>query len=300
MTADELRARLAAEVLLLDGAMGTMLMAAGLEGGKAPDCWTLERPEAVAAVHRAYVEAGSDAILTNTFGSSPAQLAAAGLEGRCEEINRRAVDIARGAVGRGVLLGGDLGPCGLLLPPVGDARELQIADGFAVQAEALAGAGVDFLIVETMFDLREAVAAVRAATATGLATVASMTFVVRRRGTFTVMGDPLIDSLQALSDLGAVAVGCNCSVTSAEMVGMIRSLGERTTGPFVAQPNAGKPRPTADGVAYDTSEDEFSSDLVAMVAAGARAVGGCCGTTPAFIRRARTALDEARRSWQRS
>lgn len=293
MKPEELRVRLADEVLLLDGAMGTMLIAAGLEAGRAPDCWNLERPQAVAGVHRAYLEAGSRAILTNTFGSSPPQLSAAGLTDRCAEINCRAVEIAKTAAGDRALVTGDIGPCGLLLPPVGEANEGAIAEAFTVQASALAAAGVDLLLVETMFDLREAVAAVKAACATGLATVASMTFVTRPRGTFTIMGNPLAESLQTLADLGAVAVGCNCSVASAEMVGMIRALGDRVQVPFVAQPNAGRPRTTLDGAAYDASEESFAEDLVAMSELGARVVGGCCGTTPEFIRRTRAALDAA-------
>jgi 5-methyltetrahydrofolate--homocysteine methyltransferase len=291
MTPDELRVQVASRILLLDGAMGTMLIAAGLEAGRAPECWTLDHPDRIARVHSAYVEAGCDVVLTNTFGASPSQLLASGLDHRCEEVNRRAVEIARQASAGRALVAGDMGPSGLLLPPLGEAREDKIEDGFRVQASSLASAGADFLVVETMFDLREAQAAVRAACETGLATVASMTFVSRPRGFYSVMGNPIVDSLQALADAGAVAVGCNCSVSSAEMVSMVRVAKDQLPGPFIAQPNAGPPRGTAQGVVYDASEEIFAADLAAMSGLGARLVGGCCGTTPAFIRRARVAID---------
>jgi len=291
MTPEELNSRLVAEVLLLDGAMGTMLMASGLESGRAPEWWTLEHPQAVEAVHRSYLEAGSDVILTNTFGASAPKLEAAGLSGRCREVNRRAAEAARRAAGDGALVAGDIGPCGLLLPPVGQATEAQIREAFSEQASTLAEAGVDLLLVETMYDLREALAAVQAALRTGLAVVASMTFVARPRGAFTIMGNPLAECLRALAGAGAGVVGCNCSVTSTEMLPMIRAARAALDAPLVAQPNAGQPRMTAEGPSYGASREAFATDLIAMCELGARLVGGCCGTTPVFIRDARTALD---------
>ncbi len=292
--------RLEDGVLLLDGGMGSLLIGMGLESGRASEAWTKEQPERVVEAHRAYLQAGSDAIHTNTFGATPAKLDAAGLGGRCRELNAAAVALARRAAGKasrspasgGTLVAGDVGPTGKLLPPVGNASEEFFHDEFREQTAVLAEAGVDLISIETMYDVREALAAVEAARETGLPVMASMTFEARRRGHFTIMGDRIAESLGALAEAGAAVVGLNCSVTSGEMLAMIReavALGI----PLAAQPNAGKPRATADGVVYDdASPESFARDLMAMVDAGARVVGGCCGTDPSFIRRARQALDQ--------
>jgi 5-methyltetrahydrofolate--homocysteine methyltransferase len=290
---EELRALLGKRVLLLDGGMGSLLMAAGLERGRAPEWWNLEHPERIEAAHRGYVEAGSDVVHTNSFGASPPKLKAAGLAGRCREVTAAAMAIARTACRASTLVAGDVGPTGLLLPPVGQTSVEEIADALREQAGALAEAGADLISIETMYDLREALAAVGAARATGLPVLASMTFESRKRGFFTIMGDPLGDSLAALADAGADAVGFNCSVTSSVMVGMVAEARRSVSTPIVAQPNAGQPRVTAEGTTYDASPEEFARDVVAMVEAGARLVGGCCGTTPEFIACARAALTAA-------
>jgi len=293
MNSAQLSARLAAGPLLLDGGLGSMLIAAGLESGRDPTGWNRERPEAVAAVHRAYAAAGSDLVHSNTFGASPIKLRAAGSDDDCRAVNTLAVSLARAAVPAGVLVAGDVGPTGALLPPVGNATEAELEAAFAEQAAALAAAGADLISIETMYDLREARAAVRAARGTGLAVLASMTFEARRRGFFTIMGDPLGPSLRALADEGADAVGFNCSVTSDVMATMAAPARAAVGCPLIGQPNAGQPRAEADGVVYDASPEAFARDLAAMVAAGLRLVGGCCGTTPEFIRAARAAIDAA-------
>ena len=290
MTPQAFRDLVARRVVVLDGGLGSMLIAAGLEPGRAPDWWTLERPDAVATVHRGYVEAGSDVIHANTFGATPAKLAAAGLGGRCREVNAAAVVLARSACGPGTLVAGDIGPTGLLLPPVGAATVAELRESFREQAAALAGAGVDLLSIETMFDLREALAALDAAKETGLPVMASMTFEARPRGYFTIMGNRLEVALAELEGAGADAVGCNCSVAPEAMVEMVRVARGVVEAPVVAQPNAGRPQADAGDVTYDASPESFARDAVAMAGAGARLVGGCCGTTPAFIRAARAAL----------
>ncbi len=293
MSPQELRDLVASRVVLLDGGFGSMLIAAGLEPGRAPDWWTLERPDAVAGVHRAYVEAGSDVVHANTFGATPPKLAAAGLGGRCREINAAAVVLARSACGDSALVAGDVGPTGLLLPPVGSASVAELRAALREQTAALAEAGVDVISIETMFDLREALAALAAAKETGLPVLASMTFEARRRGFHTIMGDPLARSLAELEAAGADAVGCNCSVAPEAMVDMVREARAVVRVPIAAQPNAGQPQVTLDGVRYDASPASFAAAVVAMVGAGARLVGGCCGTTPDFIRAARAALADA-------
>lgn len=290
MNPADLRQQLGRGPLLLDGALGTLFIAMGLEQGRAPEGWVIEHPDRVQAAHQRYVDAGSDIIHTCTFGGTPAKLAAAGLERRCEEINARAVELARKAAGRRVLVAGDIGPTGRLLSPVGDASEQELADNFGQQIGALVKAGVDLISIETMYDVREAVAAVRAST--GMGVLCSMTFELRARGAATMMGNKLVPSLEALQQAGATVVGFNCSVTSEAMVKMVGQAREALgLLPIVAQPNAGQPRTTAAGIVYDASPDAFAADLVAMIRAGASVVGGCCGTHEGFIAAARRAID---------
>jgi methionine synthase I (cobalamin-dependent) len=291
MERDAFRALLDGKPLLLDGGMGSLLIAAGLERGRAPEHWVLERPERVEAAHCAYVEAGSGAVQTNTFGASPPKLAASGLEGRCRDVNRLAVSVAKSAAAGRALVAGDVGPTGLLRPPMGQATEPDFLRAFREQVSALAEAGADFISIETMFDLVEALAALEAAVETGLPVVASMTFEKKKRGFFTIMGNPLLDSLKALESGGADAAGFNCSVTSGVMLEMVREAAPSLGVPLAAQPNAGQPRAVPEGITYDASPEAFAGDLAAMALSGARILGGCCGTDPGFIRRARTALD---------
>jgi 5-methyltetrahydrofolate--homocysteine methyltransferase len=288
---DVIRKRFDDEVLLLDGGLGSQLLALGLEQGEAPEHWNLEHPDRIMQVIRSYVEAGSDIVHTVSFGGSPSKLAAAGLEGRCHEVNVQAATLARQAAEPETLVAGDVGPTGRMFPPMGDATPTQLEEDFRRQVEALAEAGVDLLSIETMFDLREALAAVRAAARTGLPIIASMTFETRKRGTFTLVGDRVGPSLQALVEAGADAVGLNCSVSSKDMIPMVVEARSAVQCPLAAQPNAGQPRQTAAGVVYDAEPERFAMDLAQMVREGARIVGGCCGTSPEFIRTARLALD---------
>ena len=260
MRPEDLRALLDERVLLLDGGMGTLLMAAGLERGRAPEWWNLDHPDRVEVADRGYADAGSDIVHANTFGATPPKLAAAGLAGRCREVNAAAVAICRSACASRALVAGDVGPTGLLLAPVGQASVDEIREAYREQAEALAATGADLISIETQYDLREALAAVEASVATGLAVIASMTFESRKRGFFTIMGDPLVPALLALAEAGAVAVGCNCSVTSPVMLGMIREARGAVSAPLTAQPNAGQPRMTPQGPAYDAAPEQFAAD----------------------------------------
>jgi 5-methyltetrahydrofolate--homocysteine methyltransferase len=267
--------------LVLDGGLGTMLMARGLGRGEPPERWVLERPDDVRAVHRAYAQAGSDAVHTCTFGANPIRLRAFGLAEQCQEMNRRAVALAREA--RPDFVIGDVGPSGEYLPPVGKAEPDAWHAAFRAQGDALATAGVDGLHVETMSDLREAQVALAALrdVAPGLPIAVSLTFERKRRGFFTVMGN-------ALAAAGADAVGANCSVASGDMqelaAGALAGLTRAGIDlPLVVQPNAGQPRMVDDGVRYDQAPEQFAADLAAMAALGVRAVGGCCGTDPRFI-----------------
>jgi len=292
----DLLARLdAGEVLLLDGGLGALFIVQGLETGRAPEWWVLEHPDRVQAAHRAYVEAGSDIIHTCTFGGSAPKLEDAGLVGKCVEVNRGAVALARAACqGTAALVAGDIGPTGKLFPPMGDADEAGLEAAFEEQAAELAGAGVDLISIETMYDLREALAATRAAARTGLPVFCSMTFDLKKRGYFSMVGDRVAASVEALAGAGARCVGFNCSLEAEQMVGLVQEA--RAAAPdgvaVIAQPNAGQPRATTEGVVYDADPQAFAGILREMVDNGAGVVGGCCGTTPEFIRLARAALKD--------
>jgi len=279
--------------LLLDGGLGSEVIARGLPRGTPPEAWVLERPEEIQAVHRGYVEAGSDAVQTCTFGGSALRLAAFGLDHRCEELNRRAVDLARTAGARFVVA--DVGPTGEYLPPVGTGDEVRWREAFARQAGALAAAGVDAFHVETMSDLREAMAALSAVRgeAPGTPVMVSLTFDRKKRGYFTVMGDPLVPALRALAGAGAVVVGANCTLTSPQMAGLVEEALAGVEVPLVVQPNAGAPEAHPDGsFSYAQTPEDFARDLAAFAAAGVALVGGCCGTDHRFIAALRRRLDE--------
>lgn len=275
-------------VLLLDGGMGSLLMARGLAAGCPPERWTLERGAEIVAAHRAYVDAGSDAVQTNTFGAHPLRLAAGGLAGRAAEVAAVATGLARQAGARYVI--GDVGPTGEYLPPVGRGEPEAFRRGFAELGRAFAAAGVDALHVETMSDLAEARIALAALreSAPGIPVCVSLTFERRRRGFFTVMGDPLATALPALAAAGAAAVGANCTLASADFSALAGAARAACDGPLLLQPNAGQPR-FAEGLAlYDQTPAEFADELADAAAAGAvaggrLAVGGCCGTDPRFI-----------------
>ena len=297
MTSSELLARLRLGPMLLDGGVGTALQSMGLPLGCAPERWLIEYPDRIRQVHSEYERAGSDLVHTVTFGANPVRLAATGLEGRCRDINIRAVCAAREAVRDRVIVAGDVGPTGLFLPPAGDATEEQVEDAFRVQCEHLASSGADLISIETMYCAREAMAAVHAASATGLAVLCSMTFVQRSDGPATFLGDPVVESLSLLWRAGATVVGCNCTEASNVMVGMaefIRNgLGE---APIVMQPNGGQPVRGLSGVRYQAFPWEFARNVVAMFDAGVSMVGGCCGVSVGMVRAARDALDERARS----
>ncbi len=270
--------------LLLDGGMGTMLMAGGLKPGDAPDRLNLDDPDLVRSVHAAYVAAGSEAVHANTFGGNPVRLAHFGLAERCTELNRRAVEIARSASPAFVLA--DIGPTGEYLPPVGEGDLGRWREAFDIQAAALLDAGADGIHIETMSDLREAETALAAVRALDpdLPVLVSLTFDRKRRGFFTVMGNPLIESLNALVAAGATTVGANCTLASVDMKDLAAEALAGVNGRLVIQPNAGRPILDGGGLSYDQDPTDFVADLSDAIDGGLAAVGGCCGTDPRFIR----------------
>lgn len=274
--------------VLLDGGLGTELIRRGLPQGACPETWNTERPEMVRAVHASYFDSGADAVSTNSFGGSRIKLAAHGLEARTVELNAAAARIAREAAPAGRFVAGSIGPTGKFLQPQGEFTEAEFEKAYAEQAGALVLGGADFLLIETQYDLREALAALRAARAAApsLPVFVTLTFNAYPRGYFTLMGNTVAAAVEALEKEGASAVGANCTLDSREMVGLVRAFRQATRLPVVAQANAGKPSLEADGgVSYSQSLEEYVGFIPAILEAGANVVGGCCGTGPDHIRK---------------
>jgi 5-methyltetrahydrofolate--homocysteine methyltransferase len=272
---------------LMDGAMGTELMAVLPLPGRCPELANVENPEAVQAVHRDYYAAGADAVSTNTFGGSPLKLEAVGLGSRAGELNAAGARIAAAVRPPGKYVAGDIGPTGKFLKPQGPYGEEEFETGFAVQAEGLAEGGADFLLIETMFDLREALCAVRGARrgAPGLPVLASLTFNRGKRGFFTLMGDSLEKCTRAFEEADLPAFGANCTLNSGDMADLISVWRPLTSVPLIAQANAGKPELSGGRVVYTQDVDAYLAEIPRLVRNGAGIVGGCCGTTPEYIRR---------------
>jgi 5-methyltetrahydrofolate--homocysteine methyltransferase len=289
---NDLLARLAAgEVLVGDGAWGTLLMERGLAPGERPEIMNLTRPEMIEEIARAYLEAGADLITTNTFGGSPVRLGR--LADRTEEIQQAAVAATRRAVCELAWISGSVGPSGRVLRPYGDADPAAIAAGFERQIAALAAAGVDLVCVETMTDLDEARLAVHAAraVASGLPVMATMTFERTRRGFFTVMGVSVEQAARGLAEAGADIVGSNCGNGSEAMIEIARELRAHTERPIAIQPNAGLPETRGGTVVYPESPEWMAERARVLIDLGVAVVGGCCGTTPDHVRALRGLLE---------
>jgi len=276
---------LKSKTVIFDGGMGSMLIARGLGPGESPETWNLEKPEAVAEVQRLYYEAGADVVHTNSFGASPVKLADRGLGDQAEQINRRAAEITKSVCPAGKLVAGDIGPTGKFLKPLGDLDPRDAEDSYRRQAETLLTGGADLISIETMFSLEETLAAVRAVKSLGnVLVIASLTYNRTKNGFFTMMGDGVVKAVKALEDAGADAIGSNCSLGSAEMIELTAAIRAATHQPVLIQPNAGKPLAVDDAVVYQQTPAEFAADGLRIKAAGADMIGGCCGTTPNFIR----------------
>jgi 5-methyltetrahydrofolate--homocysteine methyltransferase len=288
--------------LLCDGAMGTQLMHAGLESGGCGEAWNLHHPERVLAIQRRYVEAGSDCLITNTFGGSRLMLNRHGNGDQVAEVNRAAVEIARKAFGDGATRNsgyviGDIGPFGGLMEPYGDFTEDQVRNAFNEQARALVDAGADAIIIETQTGLEELQIGIEAARLAGApCVIGSMAYDVTHDGeTFrTMMGIDPERAAEFMQEHGADIVALNCG-TGMDMERARQGV-ERykkvTTLPVMAQPNAGLPKLIKMKVVYDETPEEMVTGVAALLAAGANIIGACCGSTPDHIRAFRNAIDE--------
>lgn len=278
--------------VLTDGAWGTELQARGLAAGELPDLWNLSHPDRVEDVARAYVEAGSRILLTNTFRANRIALERYGESARVGDVNRAGVEISRRAAGGRAFVFASIGPSGKMLA-TRDVTEAQLTAALTEQAKALAGAGANGLVVETMADLREAILAVEAAVATALPVVACMVFDSGKNRDRTMMGVTPRQAAVELTAAGASVIGANCGLGIEESIPVCEALATATNRPIWMKPNAGLPQLVDGRVCYPMGAEAFAACLPRLIAAGASFVGGCCGTSPDFVRalRARLTID---------
>lgn len=271
-------------VLILDGAMGTMLQARGLKPGGCPEQMNLDAPEVVAGVHREYAKAGARILVTNTFGGTRTKLTHYGLEDRVHEINVRGVELARQVIGNPEtdFIAGSIGPTGRFLEPVGDAGFDEMVEIFAEQVRALVAGGADLLTCETFLDIRELKAAVTACRQfSDLPVMAMMTF---DDGGRTVLGTPPAAAAVTLAGLQVDVIGTNCGLGIDGMCELLEQMRDVTSLPLIAQANAGLPILRDGETVFPASPQEMTLCHERLIELGVRVLGGCCGTTPEHIR----------------
>jgi 5-methyltetrahydrofolate--homocysteine methyltransferase len=290
MSRIDLKQRIGQGVLLLDGAMGTQLIARGVEVGTCNDYLNIESPDIVCEIHRAYLAAGSDAVLTNTFGANRYALSRHGHSDKVEQINAAGAEAVRRAAGQDRYVLGDIGPCGDFLEPVGSVKPDELKEAFAEQANALAAGGVDGFIIETMTALDEIEVAIEAVKSVSeLAIFASMSFDRAGEDFKTMMGVDVESAVSKIVSLDVDAVGFNCGTLSLDhyfvlterIVSAVKTSGREVA--ILAEPNAGQPELVEGNAVYKVSCDEFAAAMEKIHSAGVTILGGCCGTGPPDI-----------------
>ena len=284
------------KTLLADGAMGTMLHARGIGFDKCFDELNLTNPVTVAEIHREYIEAGAELIITNTFSANRFKLRKHGLQADVAEINRAGVELVKRVVAaayKDVLIAGDVGPLGVRIAPYGRVKPEEAREAFAEQIRALAEAGADLIVIETMSDLYEVQEAIKAAKAScSLPVVASVTFT---RDDRTLLGDAPAKVARRLADTGADVIGVNCSGGPSQLLRILKQMRQAVpNGKFWVKPNAGWPEQVGGRIMYPADAEYFGDYALSFRAAGANIVGGCCGTTPQHIASMKKALESAR------
>lgn len=285
-----LRERTSGGVFLLDGAMGTQLIARGIEVGTSNDYLNIESPDVVLDIQSSYIRAGSDAVLTNTFGGNKYALRRHGFGDKVKEINRAAAEIARRAAGEEKYVLGDIGPSGDFLQPLGGLEPWELKEAFAEQAQALLEGGVDGFIIETMTALDEMTIAIEAVKSVcDLPVFVSMAFDSAGDGFKTMMGVDVESGVSVIVSLGVDAVGFNCGTLSLDgyvelagkYVSAVRAL--RGDVAILAEPNAGNPELVDGKAVYNVSPEDFATAVEKIHLAGVNIIGGCCGTGPEHI-----------------
>jgi methionine synthase I (cobalamin-dependent) len=292
MVTRNLRERIREKLFLLDGAMGTQLFARGIEPGQCNDWLNVEKPDLVLDIHRAYFDAGSDAVLTNTFGANRYALARHGCADKVFDINRAGGEVARRAAGEGRYVLGDIGPTGDFLEPLGTLRADQVKEAYVEQVKGLRAGGVDGFILETMTALEELVVAVEAVLSAGggRPVLASMAFDKGSAGFRTMMGVDVAGAVSRMAGLGVDAAGFNCGTTSLDEyvelanVYVTAARSARADLLVCAEPNAGKPELVDGQAAYRVTPEQYAAACQEILDAGVHILGGCCGTTPDHIR----------------
>ena len=289
MTRDAFAQLAAQGVILLDGATGSNLMAAGKPRGMCTEQWVLDHPQILQDLQRAYVAAGSQVVYAPTFGANRYSLSAFGLEHQTREMNRRLVALCREGIGQTALIAGDITTTGKMQPQ-GDLTYDDLLDIYKEQIESLAEAGVDLLVAETMLGVDETMAALDAASAVcDLPMMCSLT--LEADGT-ALFGGSAVEAVITLQEMGACAVGLNCSVGPDQLKSVVSEMKKAAKVPVIAKPNAGMPSITETGEAvYSMDAPRFAAAMLELVEAGAGVIGGCCGTTPDYIRLLKEALD---------
>jgi 5-methyltetrahydrofolate--homocysteine methyltransferase len=283
----------AGEILVADGAIGTMLMNYGLKPGEPPESFNLVRPEVLEEIAGLYLDAGADIIQTNTFGGSPLRLSVYSLEKKTEEINRRAILAVKKTVKNRAYIVASCGPSGKLLKPYGDIEPEEMFNSFVRQIEALISIGIDAICIETMMDLGEATLAVKAVKRASPSTpvLATMTFDSTPRGFYTVMGVNVEEAAYQLEQAGADIIGSNCGNGIENMIKIGKEFKKYSTLPIIIRPNAGLPEIQGDKTIYPETPEFMAEKAKELVLAGISIIGGCCGTTPRHIKAVREMVD---------
>lgn len=282
------------KLLVSDGATGTNLIQRGLPHGVSAEDWVLNNPETIQALHKDFLEAGSNIILTCTFGSSRIRLKSNGLQDKFEEVNRQAVALAKSTAEEySGLVAGSIGPLGEMLKPLGTLEESDAEMYYKEQADVLSKSGVDLLVVETQFDLAEAHTAVR-----GVKSVSDIPLIVSfsfDRGTRTMMGVSPTKFAESMEDIKLAALGINCGKSLEYNLNALKELAQCTDLPIWFKPNAGLPKLDETGLpTYDVAPDQMAALVPDWIAAGARIIGGCCGTSPAHLKALAAQVDKQR------
>lgn len=282
MTKEEFQ-KLTQNVVLLDGATGSNLMASGMPRGICTEAWIMEHKEVLQNLQKAYVEAGSQIVYAPTFGGNSYSLGLHGLQDKLAEMNHALVNISREAVGHKVYVAGDITTTGKMMEPAGDLTYEMAYETYCEQIKVLEDAGVDLIAAETMINIEETLAALdAAASVSSLPVMCTMT--VEADGSI-FSGGNAVEAAIALEGAGAVAVGINCSVGPDQLVSVVRNIKENVSIPVIAKPNAGMPTIDDQGNAiYSMDAKSFAEHMKVLIENGASVVGGCCGTTPEFIR----------------
>ena len=298
MKARDLRARMSQGVFLLDGAMGTQLIARGVEAGRCNDWLNIELPDMVVEIHQAYLDAGSDGVITNTFGANRYALHRHGCADKAFEINKAGAEVGRKAAGEDRYVLGDIGPTGDFLEPLGTLRPGDVREAFVQQARGLLEGGVDGLIIETMTALDELEIAIDAARSVGggIPVLASMSFDKGGAGFRTMMGVDVKTAVAKIVSLGADVVGFNCGTTTLDeyielaraYVAEVQAVGRAQV---FAEPNAGKPELVDGRAVYKVTPAQYASACGKIRDIGIRVLGGCCGTSPDHIRAVAEAME---------